>query len=133
MSAIGKIGMPGQVAPASVQARYDHASLAQAANAGLGILVATIALATVHRWAHRIPALPMLFVLVAASVPVVAGMVVMYTRLPDDSDGSTWQVGLEGVVIGLQGLPWLLVVTTFAWRSFVAFGATASARRRVVT
>lgn len=133
MAAIGKIGMPGHLAPESVQARYDHASLAQVGNSALGIVVAAIALATVHRWARRIPAVPMLAVLVGASVPAVAGMVIMFARLPDNSGGSMWQVGLEGVAIGLQGLPWLLVVATFCWRTRMALDAMAAARHRVVT
>lgn len=129
MSAIGQIGMPGHVAPASVQDRFDHASLAQAGNAGLGILAATVALGTVHRWTRRIPAPPMLAVLVVASVPIVAGMVVMFTRLPDDANGSASQVGLEGVLIGFQALPWLVVVTTFAGRTLRARNTLASVRR----
>lgn len=55
MAAIGKIGMPGHLAPESVQAQFQHPGLAQAGNAAIGLLAGALALATITRWGARIP------------------------------------------------------------------------------
>ena len=133
MAAIGKIGMPGRVAPERVQVQYDHPSLAQAGNAALGVFTAVVVLATVQRWARWIPARVMLTVLAAASVPVVAGVVITLTRLPGNVDGVAWWEVLDGLLYGLQVLAWLVVVATYARRTRDARIATASRRTKVAT
>jgi hypothetical protein len=133
MAAIGKLGMPGGVAPERVQVQYDHPSLAQAGNAALGVLTAVVVLATVQAWARRIPARVLLTVLAAASVPVVAGVVITLTRLPDNADGAAWWERLDGLLYGVQVLAWLVVVATYARRTRAARAALASRRSEVAT
>ena len=133
MAAIGKIGMPGSVAPEHVQVQYDHPSLAQAGNAALGVFTAIVVLATVQRWARWIPARVLLTVLAAASVPVVAGVVITLTRLPASANGVAWWEVLDGLLYGLQVVAWLVVVATYARRTRDARIATASGRTEVAT
>ncbi|MFG2289735.1 hypothetical protein ACGFOU_27140 [Streptomyces sp. NPDC048595] len=117
MAGRGEIGMPGHPAPDSVQARFAHAGLAQAANAALGALAATVALATVTRWGARIPRWALCCALVLALVMLSLGAVATLGR-PDVVGGRLgWSGVWESLREGGQLGAWLVVAVSYGLRT----------------
>ncbi|MQY05258.1 hypothetical protein [Actinomadura macrotermitis] len=117
MAAEGKIGMPGHVASAAVQARFEHAGLAQAANAGLGVAAALLALATVTRRGGLLPRWAMLGTLAVAAVMLETGALVTLWRV----DYGSPLAALEIPVGVAQVVSWTAVVISYYRRSGTAY------------
>ncbi|MFI6765293.1 hypothetical protein [Streptomyces sp. NPDC050355] len=117
MAGRGEIGMPGHPAPESVQAQFAHAGLAQAANAALGALAATVALATVTRWGARIPRWVLCCALTLALVMLSLGAVATIGR-PDFGWGHLgWSGVLGSLREAVQLGAWLVVAVSYGLRT----------------
>ncbi|TJZ57134.1 hypothetical protein FCH28_06645 [Streptomyces piniterrae] len=130
MAARGEVGMPGHPAPAAVQAQFEHAGLAQAGNASLGLIAALVALATVTRWGSRIPRWMLLCAVSLASVMQSLGAVIMIQRADLDLAHLDGSAAFEVVSGGVQIAAWLVVATSYYVRSRPArVGLTTGAFR----
>ncbi|WP_282105823.1 MULTISPECIES: DUF3995 domain-containing protein [unclassified Crossiella] len=108
MAAVGQVGLPGMVAPDSVQAQYSQTWLLQLGNAGLGVVAAGIVLATLRRWGP-VARWVLLGALVVTLGAMAAGVVLLSVR-------GVWTgwVQLPLVVLVWPWLVWRLV--TRYWR-----------------
>ncbi len=117
MTWIGKIGMPGKLAPQYVQDSFAHPAIDQAGNVVLGVLAVLLVLATVMRWGARIPRLPLLAALVVALGMESAGAAIGIHRTALDPTVATWSVAFDVVVGVAQISAWFVVVGSYARRS----------------
>ena len=116
MAARGELGVPGHTAPPEAAARFDGDIVtAQLGNAGLGLVIAALALALVHRWGRRIPAALLAAGAGAALLGGIAGVAVVATSLTGlREDHGQW--GIDSLVLGVAPLAAWAVLTAHALR-----------------
>ncbi|WP_181923478.1 DUF3995 domain-containing protein [Streptomyces inhibens] len=117
MAARGEVGMPGHPAPDSVQAQFEHAAFAQAANASLGVVAALVALATVTRWGSRIPRWTLLSALTLTLVMQSLGAAITLRRTDFDLAHLGGSAVFETLSGGVQIAAWLVVAMSYYVRT----------------
>jgi hypothetical protein len=100
MATRGELGVVGHPAPREVTESFSGSVVAaQLGNAALGVLMAVVALALVHRWGRRIPSALLAAGAVASVGCGIAGMAVVVASLTGlREDHGQW--GVDSLVLG---------------------------------
>jgi hypothetical protein len=117
MATQGELGVVGHPAPREATESFSGSvAVAQLGNAGLGLLVAAVALALVHPWGRRIPSALLAAGAVAALAGGVAGVAVVGASLTGiREDHGQW--GVDSLILGVAPLVAWVVLTVAALRA----------------
>jgi hypothetical protein len=117
MATRGELGVVGHPAPREATESFSGSvAAAQLGNAGLGLLMAAVALALVHPWGRRIPSALLAAGAVAALAGGVAGVAVVGASLTGiREDRGQW--GVDSLILGVAPLVAWVVLTVAALRA----------------